>query len=103
MMIVRTIFFVAIDDDHPTNLYDSQQTKNISVKQSRIMLDEEYEFLVNIFPNGIIVSQFIDNELLQRTNYSKIYSKFRSKISESKDPSDLQRNLGKRLFSHQGS
>lgn len=66
--------FVAIDDDHPINLYDSRGKKNVKAKQNRININEEYEFLVNILPNGIIVSQFIDDEFVQIINYPKSFT-----------------------------
>lgn len=63
--------FVAIDDDYPITLYDSRNKKNAGTKRDHIAIDRDYEFIVNILPNGIIVSQLIDDHFEQIFNYPK--------------------------------
>jgi hypothetical protein len=70
----QNYLFMAIGDDYPINLYDSQGKKSVKGDGAKIKIGQEYEFLVNILPNGIIVSQWNGQEFIQIINYAKSFS-----------------------------
>ena len=50
--------FMAIDDDHPINLYDSQGKKNIQFKHPSININNEYEEYENKLFDNTLCSDF---------------------------------------------